>query len=194
MKKHWRVEHGWSVGGGSRGRLSRRTEEGLDKRLQEAVKQVRCQRFFPTFYGSQYFEVCQPEEAQEEREEQEEQVDPGQQGGEQLWQQAWNKANRNWEELEKRARATIEDGEKDEVSPWLDRTQWLPYLARLDRDDLLASVKEPNANPDRPEEEEEPVAAAIWKAMDDVARIGQQAVTQQVGIFIRMELMRTEKH
>ncbi|GME47471.1 uncharacterized protein LTHEOB_12917 [Neofusicoccum parvum] len=104
---------------------------------------------------------------------------------------AWNKANQNWEELEKRARATIEDGEKDEVSPWLDRTQWLPYLARLNRDELLASIEEPNANPDRPEE---PAAAAIWKAIDEVARIGQQAVTQRVGIFIRMELMRTEKY
>ncbi|GME40199.1 uncharacterized protein LTHEOB_12917 [Neofusicoccum parvum] len=30
--------------------------------------------------------------------------------------------------------------------------------------------------------------------MDDVARIGQQAVTQRVGIFIRIELMRTEKY
>lgn len=62
IKKHWRVEHGWSVGG-SRGRLSRRAEGGLDKRLQEAAKQVYCQRFFPGFYGSQYFEVCQPEQA-----------------------------------------------------------------------------------------------------------------------------------
>ncbi|GME40029.1 uncharacterized protein LTHEOB_12917 [Neofusicoccum parvum] len=154
MKEHWYTEHGWSIGGG-KGRQSRMVEEGLNKRFQEAVKQVHCQRFFPTFHGSQYFE----------------------------------------EELEKRARATIEDGEKDEVSPWLDRTQWLPYLARLDRDDLLASVEEPNTtnNPDRPEEEE-PAAAAIWKAMDEVTRIGQQAVTQRVGIFIRMELMRTEKH
>nr|ATA58079.1 DNA helicase [Neofusicoccum umdonicola]ATA58208.1 DNA helicase [Neofusicoccum umdonicola] len=101
----------------------------------------------------------------------------------------------NWEELEKRARVTIEDGEKDEVSPWLDRTQWLPYLARLNRDELLASIEEPNTNPDRrPEEGEEPVAAAIWKVMEEVARIGQQAATQRVGIFIRMELMRTEKH
>ncbi|GME35790.1 uncharacterized protein LTHEOB_12917 [Neofusicoccum parvum] len=83
---------------------------------------------------------------------------------------AWDRANKNWEGLEKRARATIEDGEKDEVSPWLDRTQWLPYLARLDRDDLLASIEEPNTNPDGPEE---PVAAAIWKAIDDVAHISQ---------------------
>ncbi|KAB2568577.1 hypothetical protein DBV05_g12744 [Lasiodiplodia theobromae] len=137
MKDHWRKEYGWSLGGG-KGRLTRRVEERLEERFWEAAKQVYCQRFFPGFHGSQYFE------------------------------RAWDKANKNWEELEKRARATIEDGEKDEVSPWLDRTQWLPYLARLDRDNLLASIEEPNTNPDRLEE---PVAAAIWKAMDDVARI-----------------------
>ncbi|GME39101.1 uncharacterized protein LTHEOB_12917, partial [Neofusicoccum parvum] len=108
MKKHWRVEHGWSVGGGSRGRLSRRTEEGLDKRLQEA-----------------YFEVCRPEpepEQEQEAQQEDQAQQPAQEGGEQLWQRAWNKANQNWQELEKRARATIEEGEKDEVSPWLDRT------------------------------------------------------------------------
>lgn len=114
MKEHWRIEHRWSIGRG-RGRLGRRAEERLGERFQEAAKQVHCQRFFPAFQGSQHFEVCQPEQAQEE------QAHPTP-GGEQLWQRAWDKANRNWEELEKRAWATIEDGEKDEVSLWLDRT------------------------------------------------------------------------
>ncbi|KAL1637753.1 hypothetical protein SLS56_000308 [Neofusicoccum ribis] len=74
------------------------------------------------------------------------------------------------------------------------RTQWLPYLARLDRDELLASIEEPNTstNPDRPAEE--PVAAAIWKAMEEVARVSQASTTERVGIFVRMELMKTEKH
>ncbi|EOD42854.1 putative dna helicase protein [Neofusicoccum parvum UCRNP2] len=177
--------------GSRKGGSGKSKDELVERRFQEAARPIHCQRFFPSRHGSQYFEVRQPEQAQEE--DQAHTAKEG--GGEQLWRQAWNRANENWEELEKRARATIEDGEKDEVSPWLDRTQWLPYLARLDRDELLASVEEPNTtnNPDRPEEEE-PVAAAIWKAMDDVARIGQQAVTQRVGIFIRMELMRTEKH
>ncbi|GME31977.1 uncharacterized protein LTHEOB_12917, partial [Neofusicoccum parvum] len=113
MKNHWSREHSWSMLS-RKGGSGKSKEEAVERRFQEAVKQVYCQRFFPSRHGSQYFEVCQLEEAQEEREEREEQVDPGQQGGEQLWQRAWNKANQNWEELEKRARATIEDGEKDE--------------------------------------------------------------------------------
>ncbi|KAL1617118.1 hypothetical protein SLS56_011121 [Neofusicoccum ribis] len=41
---------------------------------------------------------------------------------------------------------------------------------------------------------EEPVAAAIWKAMEEVARVSQASTTERVGIFVRMELMKTEKH
>ncbi|GME37957.1 uncharacterized protein LTHEOB_12917, partial [Neofusicoccum parvum] len=111
MKEHWYTKHGWSIRGGGKGRQSRMVEEGLKRRFQEAVKQVCCQRFFPTFHGSQYFEVCRPEPEQEQEAQQEDQAQQPAQGGEQLWRQAWNKANQNWEELEKRARATIEEGE-----------------------------------------------------------------------------------
>lgn len=33
-----------------------------------------------------------------------------------------------WEMIGKRAKDTIQDSERDEVNPWLERTQWLPYL------------------------------------------------------------------
>ncbi|EKG08964.1 hypothetical protein MPH_14081, partial [Macrophomina phaseolina MS6] len=184
LKWHWRKTHQWSVGGSHKGGGSGKTKEGrMGKRFQDAAKQVCCQRFFPSRHGSQYFEVCQPEQGQENQ--------ARFIRGEQLWQQVCDKANKNWEELEKKARVTIEDGEKDEVSPWLDRTQWLPYLVDLNRDELLAAIEEPNTNPDR---EEEPIAAAVWKAMDDIACISQDSTTKRVGIFIRMEMMKTEKH
>ena len=53
-----------------------------------------------------------------------------------------------WESIEKRAQNTIQDGERDEVNPWLERTQWLPYLVGMERPDLLACVEEPVAEPD----------------------------------------------
>lgn len=196
IKNHWSREHSWSTLS-RKGRSGKSKEDTAERRFQEAARPVRCQRFFPSRHGSQYFEVCQPEPEPEPEQTQEDQAHSAQGGGgggEQLWRQAWDKANKSWEELEERARATIEDGEKDEVSPWLDRTQWLPYLARLNRDELLASIEEPNAgtDPDRPPEE--PVAAAIWKAMEEVARVSQASTAERVGIFVRMELMRTEKH
>jgi len=47
----------------------------------------------------------------------------------------------------------------------------LPYLVGIERPDLLACVEEPitDANP-RKDEEAEPVEAAIWAAIDGLAR------------------------
>jgi hypothetical protein len=102
---------------------------------------------------------------------------------------------RAWEGIEKRAQNTIQDGERDEVNPWLERTQWLPYLVGMERPDLLACVEEPVTEPDpRKEEEAEPVEAAIWTAMDGLARFSQTSVIDRIGVFVRLEAIRTEKH
>jgi hypothetical protein len=64
-------------------------------------------------------------------------------------------------------------------------------LNKLDRPELLASIEEPNIDP---EKDEEPVEAAIWSAMDGLARVSQMSVIKRTGIFVRMEAIRTEKH
>jgi len=111
--------------------------------------------------------------------------------GEAAWARVGEEMAKAWANVEERAKTSIQDGEKDEVAPWLDRTGWLPYLINLERSDLLASIEEPNVTPDR---EEEPVEAAIWNAMDGLARVSQTSVIQRTGIFVRMEAIRTEKH
>ncbi|KAL5371637.1 hypothetical protein DPSP01_014122 [Paraphaeosphaeria sporulosa] len=63
----------------------------------------------------------------------------------------------------------------------------MPYLVGMERPDLLASVEEPKA-------EEEPVAAAIWEAMDGLTRFSQSSIIHRIGIFVRLEAIRTEKH
>ncbi|KAK7178695.1 hypothetical protein PSPO01_15251 [Paraphaeosphaeria sporulosa] len=68
-----------------------------------------------------------------------------------------------WGNVQKRAKITIQDGARDEVNPWLKRIGWMPYLVGMEQPDLLASVEEPKA-------EEEPIAAAIWEAIDGLAR------------------------
>jgi hypothetical protein len=68
-----------------------------------------------------------------------------------------------WERVEKRAISTIQAGERDEVNPCMERTQWLPYLVGMERADLMACVEEPEAEPDpRSDVEPEPVEAAIF--------------------------------
>jgi hypothetical protein len=48
----------------------------------------------------------------------------------------------------------------------------LLYLVGIERPELMACVKEPVAEPDpRQEQQAEPVKAAMWAAMDGLARL-----------------------
>ena len=68
-------------------------------------------------------------------------------------------------------------------------------MVGIERPDLLAYVEEPVTDPDpRKEEEAEPVEAAIWAAMDGLARFSQASVIHRIGVFVRLEAIRTEKH
>jgi hypothetical protein len=65
----------------------------------------------------------------------------------------------------------MQEGERDEVNPWVERTQWLPYLLGMERSDLLACIKEPVAEPDpKSNDEAELIEAAIWAAMEGLTR------------------------
>jgi hypothetical protein len=97
--------------------------------------------------------------------------------------------------MEKRANKTIQKGERDEVNPWVERTQWLPYLVGIERADLMACIEEPVAEPDpRSDNEAEPMEAAIWAAMAGLTRFSQASVIERVGVFVQLEVIRTEKH
>jgi superfamily II DNA helicase RecQ len=186
MKKHWHEDHqGWSAGK-KRGRPSRTKEKGLQARMDQGYTRVYCQRLFGSRHGSQYFQVHGPGDDSPN-------VVPV--DGEAAWAQVGEQMARAWEGIEKRAQNTIQDGERDEVNPWLERTQWLPYLVGMERPDLLACVEEPVTEPDpRKEEEAEPVEAAIWTAMDGLVRFSQASVIDRIGVFVRLEAIRTEKH
>jgi len=71
-----------------------------------------------------------------------------------------------WANIETRAQNTIQEGERDEVNPWLERTQWLPYLVGIERPELIACIEEPVAELDPrgrhgDEQRAEPVEAAM---------------------------------
>ena len=93
-----------------------------------------------------------------------------------------------WANVETQAVNTIQAGERDEVNPWVERTQWLPYLVGMERPELMACVEEPVSEPDpRLEQQAKPVEAAIWAAMDGLARFSQASVIHRVGVFVRLE-------
>jgi hypothetical protein len=65
----------------------------------------------------------------------------------------------------------------------------------MERSSLLACIEEPITDPDsRKDEEAEPVEAAIWVAMDGLARFSQASVINRIGVFVWLEAIRTEKH
>ncbi|TKA40489.1 hypothetical protein B0A49_13909, partial [Cryomyces minteri] len=192
VKWHWRQVHAWSVSkkdGGS----GQAKGWKIERRLQDAVRDVQCQRFFTSRHGSQYFEVRQPDREQEQEHTQAQaqaqaQV-PGKGGNsrEEVWARLRQKLVATRTSIENKARSTIQEGEADEVNPWLERAQWHQYLVGLERPELISCVEEPN-------KKEEPVEAAIWEAMHGLVRVCQQSVRARVGVFVRMEAIRTEKH
>jgi hypothetical protein len=180
-EEHWREVHSWSPASKG-GRPSRTEEEKIQARIKKAYHTIHCQRLLVQGQGSQYFEVQQPSEDVP--------ID-----GDAAWARVGEQMARVWANVETRARNTIQTGEKDEVNPWLQRTQWLPYLDSLERPELLACVEEPVTEPDpRREQLAEPVEAAIWKAMDGLARFSQEPVISRIVVFVRLEAIQTEKH
>jgi hypothetical protein len=115
--------------------------------------------------------------------------------GNTAWARVGEEMAKAWTKVERQAQNTIQAGERDEVNPWLERTQWLPYLVGLERPELLACIEEPSADPDpKKDREPEPVEAAVWAAMDGLARFSQASVTNRIGVFVRLEAIRTEKY
>jgi hypothetical protein len=86
----------------------------LQARMDQGYTRVHCQRLFGSRHGSQYFQVHGSGDDNPN-------VVPV--DGEAAWAQVGEQIARAWEGIKKRAQNTIQDGERDEVSPWLERAQ-----------------------------------------------------------------------
>lgn len=169
IRRHVQNQHG----------ISRFQRRGQPSQAQQAEshdrplwRAVQCQRFFVQGPRSHFFEVSQAD-AIEQRED-------ATSRAMELMQTAWQQA------LERDDRF-IQEGQENEVNPWLKRTGWHEYLVGKDRLMLLDLIAEPGE--DDPEE-----IHVIWRAMDQMIRHCQQTVGTRVGIFVRLEAIRTEKH
>jgi hypothetical protein len=183
-KKHWRTDHqGWSAGK-KRGQPSQIKKKGLQARIEQGYRLVHCQRLFRSRHGLQYFEVQPPSQDQEGSS-----TVPVE--GSIAWAHVGEQMAKAWENVERWANKTIQEGERDEVNPWVERTQWLPYLLGIERADLLACIEEPMAKPDpRSTNKAEPIETAIWAAVDGLTRFSQVSVIERVGVFVRLEVIR----
>lgn len=120
MRKHWKKRHNWTPAA-KKGRPSLSARGRIQTRSQQGLKAVHCQRLFIQGPGSQYFEV-QP--LSQDREGQT--ILPV--NSDVAWAQVGEEMDKAWEKVKKKATSTIQEGEHNEVNPWLERTQWLPYL------------------------------------------------------------------
>jgi hypothetical protein len=81
------------------------------------------------------------------------------------------------------------------VNPWVERTQWLPYLVGMEQADLMVCIEEPVAELDlRSANKAKLMEAAIWEAMDGLTRFSQVSVIKRFGVFVQLEAICTEKH
>lgn len=182
MRKHCRQKHDWKqyqVGRPSKSQRARVAEQG-----QGAWSTgVSCQRLFAQGPHSGYFEVNLPPKRQRIRG-----TEPEQEDMKQRWQDFWEVGSKDVEGIREGMKRRIEDGEKDEVNLWLERTGWLRFLKGYDRLELVQSIQQPDKD-DETEEKEH----TIWVAMGRLVRMGQHLVKNKAGIFVRMEVIRSEK-
>ena len=173
MTNHHSKEHRGVLGrqGGRRNRPGASSAD--DEELRSAIRVV-CQRFFPGRTGSRYFEVEEPDEDSQP-------ILPVNQS---RLEQAKDSLTRREAIVMDKAR-TISESERYDANPWLKRTGWAEYLSGIDRQELLNAVQPPIPT-------KEPVAHAIWCAVDELAVLSQQTASTRVGYFVRMEAVRVE--
>lgn len=177
MRIHCKQKHGWKQQT-QRGRPSK--SDQIRQRRSDALKPwkpVVCQRFYVQGHGSQYVEV--KEETAITQNDAQDRVT--------AWELGRREMNKAWVGIKEKEQRIIQEGGKNEVNPWLERTGWQTYLQGFDREELIASVSNPDA-------ETEPVATVISDAMNSLIQHCQQSVISRVGIFVRLEAIRTEKH
>ncbi|KAL8991690.1 MAG: hypothetical protein Q9169_007742, partial [Polycauliona sp. 2 TL-2023] len=174
MIDHCKQKHDWSKQI-RKGNVSRGNTE---RQKPDPWVTIRCQRFFPSRHGSQYFAVGEPI-AERLISRQAQNIVP-------IWQQAKEAMAQVWKAADEKESRMIAEGEISEVNPWLERAGWHRYLVGLDREKLSCSIA-------RPEENKEPVAEYMWSIVESMAWHCQETATSRVGNFVRLEAIRTEK-
>jgi superfamily II DNA helicase RecQ len=178
LQIHLQQQHGgWTATGLSHGRpLTKHEKQEADQRFEKAHAKIHCQRFFGSRHGSHFIRIVHPGVEEDT-------------GPKDLWESLQERAHKAYEEKIQQSKEIIEEGEEDDVNPWLSRTKWHKYLKKLKPEDMMAAVAPPSQDPEEPE----PYETVIWKAMTDVAQISQMTVSK-AGVFVRMEAVRSEKH
>jgi superfamily II DNA helicase RecQ len=175
MRNHLRGAHKLTRYG-ARGRPSNTARARVSDGDPHLGQPVCCQQFFVQGHAHQFFEVRQPD------------VEANPQGPDERddgWRLATDTMEAAIQAVQEEERRMIVQGDTDEVNPWLNRAGWHTYLAGLDRVWLLECVE-------APDDKSEPSLVKIWDAMERLVQVCQRSVASRVGVFVRLEAIRTE--
>lgn len=182
IRNHWHAEHQWTSQNVRRNRQQAHAHAHAQREITQATMAVSCQRAFTHGAGSHYIHVRRPGCGRTVDIEAEDTPQPD--GVHQLVAQLEDAFT------EQQAHRTgIQAAERGEANPWLRRTQWAVYLADLDHEPLVRCVQRPD---EADTTDDDRAAAAIWDAMEAVARMSQR-VSSRAGHMIRVEAVRTER-
>lgn len=180
MKEHYRKEHDWSNDQKRGGSLLQR--RSIRRPWREGV---HCQRLFRTGPRSGYFEV-RPVEGNHLDPGHGDRLDPGH-GGE---AGRGSLVERLYEEIRQKQAALqndrVEEGQRLDANPWLERMEWARHLAGFTWDTLIPLI-------DLPREEEIPLRI-MCRSFDRMIDIGQEAMLGgHIPFFARVEINRKEQ-
>jgi hypothetical protein len=113
MRNHWQEAHEWSPAENG-GRPTRILQKNIQECVNRYSEKVHCQRLLVQGKGSQYFQVYQPCDGSPEMV----LID-----GDAAWAQVGEQMAKAWVNVKLRAQNTIQEGKRDEVNSWLERTQ-----------------------------------------------------------------------
>jgi hypothetical protein len=106
------------------------------------------------------------------------------------WDGLQEGAHKAYEEKMRKSKETIEEGEEDDVNPWLSRTKWHEYLKKPNPTDIIASVAAPSTDPEKPE----PYETVIWKLWWNICWLNGQTRMHPWNTESALLFLSTQEH
>jgi len=178
MRIHCKQKHDWK-----QQTQRERSSKSRQIRQQESDalkswKIVVCQRFFVQKHELQYVEVKKEIDVAHRENESDQTTE---------WNLIRQEMNQIIDMIKEKKQRVIQKDEINEVNSWLKRIEWHTYLMSLNREELIASMKKSNL-------EIELIIIIIWNVMNSLIQHCQQSIMFRVNMFIRMKIIRIEKH
>ena len=149
------------------------------RRKKQSWIHVHCQRFFDNRHEFQYFVVKQTIFFQFNSRRSQNVIS--------VWNQAITFVTQTQIVAQKQKTRFIVENQNNEINSWLNRTQWHTYLFEFDRFKISQIIIKSNFTIER-------IVDNIWNITKNMIRHCHNILIDRVEHFIRMKIVRIEKH